>query len=84
MITPAPADDFQEFDNWVKSLFDRDPLAYMLVYQIFEAMKDKRMTGLGVIVEKEERKQIENSEIADLALFLTEKGLLIKRKRDTI
>lgn len=79
----SPQDDFKEFENWVKKLFDGDPLAYMLAYQIFDAMKDKRMTGIGVIVETKEV-PIKDSDIANLALFLTEKGLPINRKRDTM
>lgn len=76
-------EDFSEFEKWVRSLFNDDQLAYTLVYQIFEALKDKQMTGVGVIVETEPS-TIKDSDVANLALHLTEHGLQFKRKRDTI
>lgn len=86
-ITPPPPDEFREFEKWVKRLFDDDVVATNLVFQIFKGTHDKQTSGMGVIIEKDPPRKvppIQNSEIASLSLYLLEKGLPMKRKRDNM
>ena len=75
--------DEEEFNNWVETFFDMDPMMLAIVYRLFQANKDKRTKAIGIIVEIEPQ-PIEDSEIANLALFLLEKGLQLEHKRDTM
>ena len=65
--------DEEEFNNWVETFFDMDPMMLAIVYRLFQANKDKRTKAIGIIVEIEPQ-PIEDSEIANLALRLLEKG----------
>lgn len=78
-----PQKEFKEFVKWTKRLFDDDPIALHLVFQIYKAINDKQTSLMGVIVESEPD-PITDSEIANLALFLTEKGLPTNHKHDNI
>lgn len=76
--------DEDDFNEWVEDFFDLDSMILNIVYILYQAYKDQHTTGIGLIVETEPQKPIEDSEIANLALYLTEKGLTFKHKRDNI
>ena len=63
--------DDQDFTEWIDNFFDLDPLVLNLVYQIYIAHRDKHLTGIGLIIEREAPKPIKESEIAKLSLHLT-------------
>ena len=76
--------DEDDFNEWIEDFFGLDPMMLNIVYVLWEAYRDKHTTGIGVIVETEPDKPIENSEIMELYQFLSEKGLQFKHKRDSI
>jgi len=83
-MIPDPGEaEHKAFVRWVKNMFDNDPIAIHLTLQIYRALQDKQFDMIGLIVESEPE-PISDSEIANLALYLTEKGLPRKHKRDTL
>lgn len=76
--------DESEFNEWVDNFFDLDPMMLNIVYLLWQAYMNQQTTGIGLIVETEPKKPIEDSEIASLSLHLMENGLKFKHKRDKI
>lgn len=65
--------DEEDFIQWLLSFFDNDALFLNLAYQMYLASKDKHMTGIGLIVEREDK--ITDTDIKDLEKFLNSKRL---------
>lgn len=42
-----PQKEFKEFVKWTKRLFDDDPIALHLVFQIYKAINDKQTSLMG-------------------------------------
>lgn len=111
--------DEAEFNDWITGFFDNDPMVLGIVYMLYEAVKNKDTSGIGILIEtdgetsrigatdemkklaieeinsgfKNIRKTkpkkinvdpISSEQIAELALFLSEKGLQFKHKSDTV
>lgn len=111
--------DKAEFNDWVTGFFNNDAMVLGIVYMLYEAVKNKDTSGIGILIETagetsrigatDEMKKlaieevnngftnirrakpkkinvdpISSEQIAELALFLSQKGLQFKHKGDTL